>query len=112
MSKNIVDQNLYYEVLETKVTVFLAKYGKNERAIKVIAPFIAKTSLKENHLYQDLGFKNRIEMGKYMNEHFPKLSEIKPKDKLWKKFIYDSVGEVAPACEFCKDSVNCFSCKV
>jgi len=101
-----------FERLGSKVTLFLQKYGKNKRAIDIIAPHVAQVSLQENHLYEDLGFKSRIEMGRYMQEHFPTLADIKPKDKLWKKFIYDSIGEVAPACETCKDQINCFSCKV
>lgn len=63
-------------------------------------------SLKRNHLYQDLGFKSRVEMGKYMKCHFPKLAERKPLDKLWKKFIYDSIGRIAPACFTSKTKVT------
>lgn len=100
------------EILEYKVTNFLKSYAKNSHSEDVIASHVAKISLLPNHLYEDLGFKSRIEMGRYMKEHFPKLAEIKPKDKLWKKFIYDSIGEIAPACEKCGDQVNCFVCKV
>jgi nitrogen fixation protein NifQ len=65
-----------------------------------------------NHLYQDLGFKSRIEMGRYMKKYFPKLAELKPADKLWKKFIYDLIDETAPACVECKDQISCFACRV
>ncbi len=100
------------EVLEYKVTNFLQSYAKDEYSKNIIAPKVAIVSLQENHLYEDLGFKSRIHMGRFMKEHFPKLADIKPQDKLWKKFIYDSVGEIAPACEECKDQTNCFACKV
>ena len=99
-------------ILEEKVTEFLSHYAIDAYAREQMAPHIAKISLMQNHLYEDLGFRNRIEMGRFMNEHFPRLWEIKPKEKLWKKFIYDSIGEIAPACENCKDQINCFSCKV
>lgn len=99
------------DVLETKVTKFLQKYAKDEYSRDVIAVHVAKTSLEMNHLYQDLGFKSRFEMGRYMKQHFPTLFEIKPKDKLWKKFIYDSIYEIAPACITCSDQINCFTCK-
>jgi len=104
--------NTPIEVLEAKVTEFLQSYAKNEYAKNQMAPLVAKTSLMPNHLYEDLGFDNRIMMGKFMKEYFPLLASIKPKDKLWKKYIYDSIGEVAPACATCSDQVNCFVCKV
>ena len=100
------------KILEQKVILFLQQYAKNDRAKNIISVHVAKTSLMENHLYQDLGFKSRVEMGKFMKEHFPVLFDLKPQDKLWKKFIYDSIGEIAPACEDCKDQINCFTCKV
>jgi nitrogen fixation protein NifQ len=99
------------DILEQKVITFLQKYAKNQRARDIISVQVAQVSLMENHLYQDLGFKSRIEMGKFMKEHFPTLYELKPQDKLWKKFIYDSIEEIAPACEDCKDQINCFTCK-
>jgi nitrogen fixation protein NifQ len=100
------------EILEEKVTHFLQTYAKDEYAKNRIAPHVAKVSLMPNHLYEDLGFKSRIQMGKYMKEHFPKLAALKPQDKLWKKYIYDSIGEIAPACEKCSDQINCFACKI
>lgn len=98
--------------LESKVISFLQQYAKDEYASNHIAPLVAKKSLLQNHLYQDLGFSNRTQMGNFMKEHFPTLAIKKPKDKLWKKFIYDSIGEVAPACATCSDSQFCFSCMI
>lgn len=98
------------EMIEREVTLFLQYYAKNSYSKYVIAPHVAAMSLKEHHLYEDLGFKNRVQMGRYMKCHFPKLAEQKPLDKLWKKFIYDSIGKVAPACFTCKDNINCFAC--
>jgi nitrogen fixation protein NifQ len=98
--------------LERKVTDFLRQYAIDLHTHREIAPHIARVSLMPNHLYEDLGFKNRTEMGRYMKEHFPKLAFKKPDDKLWKKFIYDSIDEVAPACATCSDRVHCFSCRV
>ena len=96
--------------LELKVRDFLASHANGVYARDEMAPHVARISLMMNHLYQDLGFNNRTEMGRFMSKHFPKLAQKKPKDVLWKKFIYDSIGEVAPACKHCKDSINCFAC--
>jgi nitrogen fixation protein NifQ len=104
MNKNVLSK------LEAKVTLLLQVHAKNNHAKWEIAPHVAKTSLMAGHLYSDLGLRNRFEMGQYMKEHFPLLAVKKPKDKLWKKFIYDTIGEVAPACGSCKDSINCFAC--
>jgi nitrogen fixation protein NifQ len=118
MSCNIKIETEMYElgfelqILEQKVKSFLESYGKDQYAKETIASLVAKTSLMGNHLYEDLGFRSRVEMGRFMQEHFPSLFEIKPKEKLWKKFIYDSIDEIAPACKDCKDQINCFSCKV
>lgn len=98
--------------MEKAVVALLQTFAKNRYSKYVIAPHVAAMSLKENHLYQDMGFKNRVQMGKYMKCHFPKLAEMKPLDKLWKKFIYDSIGKVAPACATCKDQSNCFACQL
>ena len=100
------------EILEKKVTKLLIQHAKDDFAKNEIAPHVAKTSLMMGHLYQDLMLRNRFEMGQYMKKHFPTLAQIKPKDILWKKFIYDSIGEVAPACASCKDQINCFACQV
>jgi nitrogen fixation protein NifQ len=51
-------------------------------------------------------------MGAYMSQHFPQLAQLKPKDKLWKKFLYDSIGKVAPACASCNDQEHCFTCLI
>ncbi|MEA3490626.1 MAG: nitrogen fixation protein NifQ [Campylobacterota bacterium] len=100
------------EILEEKVTALLVEHAVDSYARDEIAPHVAKTSLMMRHLYEDLGLRNRFEMGQYMKRHFPTLFQLKPKDILWKKFIYDSVGEVAPACATCKDQISCFACRV
>ena len=98
--------------IEATVTIFLQGYAKNRYSKYVIAPHVAAMSMRERHLYEDMGFKNRVQMGKYMKCHFPKLFELKPADKLWKKFIYDSLDLVAAACFTCKDQTNCFACRL
>ncbi|HHB94781.1 MAG TPA: hydrogenase [Campylobacterales bacterium] len=98
------------EKIEAKVTLLLQIHAKDDYSKWEIAPHLAKKSLMMGHLYFDLGLRNRFEMGRYMKEHFPSLAQKKPQNKLWKKFIYDSIDEVAPSCATCKDSINCFAC--
>lgn len=100
------------EVMKQEITELLRIYAQSPYAKLIVAPMIAERSLMMHHLYEDLGFKNRVEMGRFMCIHFPRLSEEKPKEKLWKKFLYDRIGKVAPACFSCDDQVNCFSCRM
>ncbi len=101
-----------HDAMRHEIETYLKKYAVDDEARYVVAPLIARKSLEMNHLYQDLGFKNRVQMGAFMAKHFPPLAELKPKDKLWKKFLYDAIGKVAPACASCNDHEHCFSCLV
>ena len=98
--------------MENEVFMLLHGYGVNAFAQNVLARWVAYESLKANHLYQDLGFKSRTQMAAFMKKNFPEFAAKKPKEKLWKKFIYDEIGRVAPACANCDDMATCFKCKV
>ncbi len=100
------------DTMGLEIENLLKKYAIDDEARYAVAPHVARVSLEMNHLYQDLGFKNRIEMGQFMKRHFPRLAEMKPKEKLWKKFLYDSIGRVAPACAHCHDQESCFTCLI
>ena len=108
----IAENTISLTILEEKVTKLLQAHAIDEYSRDTIAPHVAKCSLMQNHLYEDLSLKNRFMMGQFMRSYFPALSEKKPNDKLWKKYIYDTIGEVAPACATCSDQVNCFACKI
>jgi nitrogen fixation protein NifQ len=101
-----------YQTLYEEVKELLSAHAVDRFAREEMAPLVASKSLEMNHLYEDLGFKSRTEMGKFMKKHFPTLAENKPKDKLWKKYIYDAIGKVAPACATCDDQMTCFACRV
>jgi nitrogen fixation protein NifQ len=96
--------------MEREVCDLLRAHAVNGHARNVLAPWVAFESLKMNHLYEDLGFKSRTEMGRFMKKNFPELAVQKPKEKLWKKFLYDEIGRIAPACATCDDQVTCFKC--
>lgn len=98
--------------MEDAIASLLFEYGVNAYAQTILGKWIAYESLKMNHLYEDLGFKSRTEMGKFMKKNYPELAAKKPKDKLWKKYLYDEIGSVAPACMSCSDHFSCFKCIV
>ncbi len=88
----------------------LVANASNPHAKEFLADEVAKTSLEMNHLYEDLGFKSRTEMGRFMMENFTSLAKDKPKDKLWKKYLYECIDSIAPACVSCNDQETCFRC--
>ena len=102
--------NQEHEIMSQEIEALLREYAVDDHARDVLAPLVALTSLRMNHLYADLGFENRVQMGRFMMENFPLLAQQKPQDKLWKKFLYDLIGKVAPACSECDDQQSCFKC--
>lgn len=98
------------KIFREKIDCLLSIYAIDKSSRENEARLIADKSVLMNHLYQDLGFKNRKEMNAFMMAHFPTLANNKPKDKLWKKYLYDLIGEIAPACYECDDSQGCFKC--
>lgn len=88
----------------------LVANASNPHAKEVLAERVAKTSLEMNHLYEDMGFKSRVEMGKFMMQNFTSLAKDKPKEKLWKKYLYECIDSIAPACVSCDDQETCFRC--
>ena len=99
-----------YDLMESEMLDLLQNGANNDYAKYILAPWIAKTSLKIGHLYSDLGLEDREEMGKYMKRHFTSLWKIKPNQIRWKKYLYDQIGKTAPACATCQDISNCFNC--
>lgn len=104
--------NPEHELMYSDVRQLLVAYALNDYAATVLAPMVARKSLLMNHLYEDMGFASRTEMGKFMQRNFPELAAEKPKDKLWKKYLYDRIGSIAPACATCDDQLTCFKCIV
>jgi len=102
--------NLEHTKMYEDIKNLLAFYGADENAKYVLAPHVALISLGMNHMYEDLGFKSRTEMGKFMMNNFPELAKQKPKDKLWKKYLYECIDSIAPACATCDDQETCFRC--
>lgn len=100
------------ESAKAKIEAILRDNASNFYARVFLSKKVAEKSLLMRHLYQDLGFSSRAEMGKFMQTNFYSLSAQKPKSVRWKKFLFDLISDVAPACENCRDSDNCFSCEL
>ncbi len=79
------------------------------------ATIIARRCLQPNHLWQDLGLRNRRELSWLMERHFPMLASRNRSDMKWKKFLYRTICRdegfglcVAPVCDECSDYEGCF----
>jgi nitrogen fixation protein NifQ len=95
-----------------KLISLLQEHAVNDFAIGVLANYIAEKAFEPGHLYSDMGLDSRMELNRLMTDNYPKLALQRPSDKRWKKFLFDEIGSVAPACHGCVDLQNCFKCNV
>jgi nitrogen fixation protein NifQ len=80
-----------------------------------LAMMIARRAQSPNHLWQDLGLRNRGELSSLMTRHFRPLAARNTSDMKWKKFLYRMICRdagyslcTAPSCSECTDFENCF----
>ncbi|HYG86713.1 MAG TPA: nitrogen fixation protein NifQ [Azospirillum sp.] len=80
-----------------------------------LAAIVARRSLEPNHLWQDMGFAGRDDLGAMFRRHFPSLVALNSGDMKWKKFFYRQLCQregvllcKSPHCERCEDYAACF----
>jgi nitrogen fixation protein NifQ len=80
-----------------------------------LADMVARRCMRPNHLWQDLGLRNRRELGWLLMRHFEPLAERNKADMKWKKFFYRTICRddgfmlcAAPSCAECDDFDHCF----
>ena len=80
-----------------------------------LARCIATAAMDDNHLWQDLGLRDRRILSTLLYEYFPALAERNIQDMKWKKFFYRQLCErtgivicKAPNCAVCTDHAVCF----
>jgi nitrogen fixation protein NifQ len=95
-----------------KLLLLLKNFASNDFAKTALADFIVSKAFEDGHLYSDMGLDSRVTLNKLMGENYPDLANKRPPDKRWKKFLFDEIDSVAPACYGCKDTGNCFKCDV
>jgi len=81
----------------------------------LLAGMIARRAQRPNHLWQDLGLRNRGELSALMALHFAPLARRNVGDMKWKKFFSRTICRdtdfalcTAPSCAECCDFENCF----
>ncbi len=80
-----------------------------------LSAMIARRALEPNHLWEDLGLRNRGELTRLMARHFATLAVRNDKNMRWKRFIYRLMCEndgfvmcATPVCTNCADYNSCF----
>ncbi|MGD0675173.1 MAG: nitrogen fixation protein NifQ [Polyangiaceae bacterium] len=80
-----------------------------------LAAVVARRAQRPNHLWQDLGLRNRRELSWLMGRHFEWLASRNGQDMKWKKFLYRTICRdesfpicTAPSCAECCDFEGCF----
>jgi len=81
----------------------------------MLAAIIARRAQQPNHLWQDLGLRNREELNCLMERHFALLAQRNSRNMKWKKFLYRIICQdqnyslcTAPSCAECDDFQVCF----
>lgn len=102
------DERCLYELL-------LASMSDGTEYQRLLAGLIARRAQRPNHLWQDLGLRNRGELSALMARHFAPLARRNKSDMKWKKFFFRIICSdaeytlcTAPSCGECWDFDNCF----
>ena len=88
---------------------------RDDEAGAWLVAILARRSMRDDHLWQDLGLFNRAELGRLLARHFPALHAGNVKNMRWKKYFYRRICDLegftlcaAPHCSVCKDFASCF----
>lgn len=80
-----------------------------------LAAIIAHRSMRPNHLWQDMGLRDRRELSALMARHFAPLAARNKGNMKWKKFFYRQICRdegfrlcTSPTCSECDDFAGCF----
>lgn len=81
----------------------------------LLANIVATACAGRDHLWQDLGLRNRAELSELMWGNFPALAAANTGDMKWKKFLYRQFCSregiyvcPAPSCAQCQEYAKCF----
>lgn len=80
-----------------------------------LAAMIARRAMEPNHLWEDLGLRDRSELSRLLGRHFAPLAARNTNNMRWKRFFYRTLCEAdglvmcsAPVCSLCGDFNTCF----
>ncbi|MCP3392417.1 nitrogen fixation protein NifQ [Bradyrhizobium sp. CCGB12] len=80
-----------------------------------LAAMVARRAIEPNHLWEDLGLRNRGELSRLLSRHFAPLAARNINNMRWKRFFYRTLCEndglvmcTAPVCTQCNEFNVCF----
>jgi len=80
-----------------------------------LAAMIARRAMEPNHLWEDLGLRDRSELSRLLLRHFAPLAARNTNNMRWKRFFYRTLCEAdglvmctTPVCTSCGDFNICF----
>lgn len=95
--------------------ILLEHLSSQDQQGRLLAAMIARRALEPNHLWEDLGLRNRGELTRLMERRFASLAARNDKNMRWKRFIYRLMCEndgfvmcATPVCTNCADYLTCF----
>lgn len=95
--------------------LLLANRSTDGDAGRWLAAMIARRAMEPNHLWEDLGLRDRSELSRMLQRHFAPLAGRNTKNMRWKRFFYRMLCEddglvmcSTPVCSNCADFSLCF----
>jgi nitrogen fixation protein NifQ len=80
-----------------------------------LAAMVARRAMEPNHLWEDLGLRERAELSRLLTRHFAPLASRNTRNMRWKRFFYRMLCEddgfvmcTTPVCTQCNDFDLCF----
>jgi nitrogen fixation protein NifQ len=95
--------------------LLLAQRSSEGHAGRWLAAMIARRAMEPNHLWEDLGLRDRTELTRLLARHFAPLAARNTGNMRWKRFFYRALCEsdgfvmcTTPVCTECRDFDLCF----
>jgi nitrogen fixation protein NifQ len=95
--------------------LLLAQRSSEGDSGRWLASMIARRSMEPNHLWEDLGLRDRTELTRLLARHFGPIAARNTRNMRWKRFFYRMLCEddglvmcSTPVCTNCNDFNVCF----
>jgi len=95
--------------------LLLAQRSTDGEVGRWLAAMVARRAMEPNHLWEDLGLRERAELSRLLMRHFAPLAARNTRNMRWKRFFYRMLCEddgfvmcTTPVCTQCNDFDLCF----
>lgn len=95
--------------------LLLAHRSNESETSRWLAAMIARRAMEPNHLWEDLGLRERPELTRLLSRHFAPIASKNTQNMKWKRFFYRALCEsdgfvmcTTPVCTECRDFDLCF----